>query len=133
MLWAAKESRPGSLFVVLPVNPNWVRFRLVTRRGVYVTVHDINQLMYARTYVLESVARLAALGVTVKAPHQFDSKPYVHPTCERLTRLAGDGVDYYILPAGSAVPGGSVIPFHDDAYSVLDVRRTVSACRPEER
>lgn len=131
MWWAFSASPPGSLFAIPPVNANWVRFRLVTRRGAYVTVHDINQLMYVRQYVREAVARLATLGVIVRGPHRFDSWQYSYPTCERLARLAADRVDYYVLPGRSAVPGGSVLAYRDEHYSVLDVQRSVPRCRPE--
>lgn len=139
MWWAFSASPPGSLFVIPPTNYNWVRFRLVTRRGAYVTVSDINQLMYVREHVRESVARLATLGILVRWPHQFDSWQYPHPTCERLARLAADRVDYYVLPTKSAVPGGSlmsavpegsVFAYRDEHYVVLDVQRTVPVCRP---
>lgn len=131
MWWAFSASPPGSLFAIPPVSADWVRFRLVTRRGAYVTVHDINQLMYVRQYVREAVARLATLGVIVRGPHRFDSWQYSYPTCERLARLAADRVDYYVLPARSAVPGGGVLAYRDKHYSVLDVQRTVPGCRAE--
>ncbi len=131
MWWAFSTSPPGSLFAIPPVNADWVRFRLVTRRGAYVTVHDINQLMYVRQYVRKSVTRLATLGVIVRGPHRFDSWQYAYPTCERLARLAADRVDYYVLPGRSAVPGGSVFAYRDEHYSVLDVQRTVPGCHPE--
>lgn len=131
MWWAFKASPPGSLFAIPPANNNWVRFRLVTRRGAYVTVHDINQLMYVRTFVPEAVARLATLGVIVRGPHRFDPRPYSYPTCERLAKLAADRVDYYVLPAEHTAPAGSVLVYRDEHYSVLDVRRTVPSCRPE--
>ena len=131
MWWAFSVSPPGSLFAIPPVNHNWVRFRLVTRRGAYVTVHDINQLMYVRKFVTEAVARLTTLGVIVRGPHRFDPRPYSYPTCERLARLAADRVDYYVLPAESVVPAGGVLVYRDEHYSVLDVQRTVPSCRPE--
>ena len=131
MRWAFSASPPGSLFAIPPVNANWVRFRLVTRRGVYVTVHDINQMMYLREYVREAVARLATLGVILRGPHRFDSWQYSFPTCERLARLAADRVDYYVLPAKSEAPEGGVLAYRDKHYSVLDVQRTVPRCRPE--
>jgi hypothetical protein len=131
MQWALSASPPGSLFAIPPVNSNWVRFRLVTRRGAYVTVHDINQLMYVRKYVPEAVARLATLGVIVRGPHRFDPRPYSHPTCARLARLAADRVDYYVLPAESVIPGGGVLVYRDEHYLVMDVQRTVPGCRPE--
>ena len=131
MRWAFSASPPASLFAIPPVNANWVRFRLVTRRGVYVTVHDINQMMYLREYVREAVARLATLGVIVRGPHRFDSWQYSFPTCERLARLAADRVDYYVLPAKSEAPEGGVLAYRDKHYSVLDVQRTVPRCRPE--
>ncbi len=131
MWWAFSASPPGSLFAIPPANNNWVRFRLVTRRGAYVTVHDINQLMYVRKYVPEAVARLTTLGVIVRGPHRFDPRPYSYPTCERLTRLAADRVDYYVLPAESVVPEGGVLVYRDKHYTVLDVQRTVPSCRPE--
>lgn len=131
MWWAFSTSPPGSLFAIPPANNNWVRFRLVTRRGAYVTVHDINQLMYVRTYVPEAVARLATLGVIVRGPHRFDPRPYSYPTCARLARLAADHVDFYVLPAESVVPAGGVLVYRDTHYSVLDVQRSVPSCRPE--
>lgn len=131
MWWAFSASPPGSLFAIPPANNNWVRFRLVTRRGAYVTVHDINQLMYVRKFVPEAVARLTTLGVIVRGPHRFDPRPYSYPTCERLARLAADRVDYYVLPAESAVPEGSVLVYRDKHYSVLDVQRTMRSCGPE--
>ncbi|MHB1095895.1 MAG: hypothetical protein ACYC3F_06950 [Gemmatimonadaceae bacterium] len=131
MQWALSASLPGSLFAIPPVNSNWVRFRLVTRRGAYVTVHDINQLMYVRKYVPEAVARLTTLRVIVRGPHRFDPRPYSYPTCERLARLAADRVDYYVLPAESVVPVGGVLAYRDEYYSVMDVQRTVPSCRPE--
>ena len=131
MWWAFSASPPGSLFAIPPANNNWVRFRLVTRRGAYVTVHDINQLMYVRQYVVDAVARLTTLGVIVRGPHRFDPRPYSYPTCERLARLAADRVAYYVLPAESVVPTGGVLVYRDKHYSVLDVQRTVPSCRPE--
>ena len=131
MWWAFSASPPGSLFAIPPANNNWVRFRLVTRRGAYATVHDINQLMYVRKFVPEAVARLATLGVIVRGPHRFDPRPYSYPTCERLARLAADRVDYYVLPAESMAPAGSVLVYRDEHYSVLDVHGTVPSCRPE--
>lgn len=131
MWWAFTTSPPGSLFAIPPANNNWVRFRLVTRRGAYATVHDINQLMYVRKFVPEAVARLTSLGVIVRGPHRFDPRPYSYPTCERLARLAADHVDFYVLPAESTVPDGSVVVYRDENYSVLDVQRTVPVCRPE--
>lgn len=131
MWWAFSASPPGSLFAIPPTNNNWVRFRLVTRRGAYATVHDINQLMYVRKHVPEAVARLTTLGVIVRGPHRFDPRPYSYPTCERLARLAADAVDFYILPAESTVPEGGVFVYRDEHYSVLDVQRTVPACRLE--
>jgi hypothetical protein len=131
MWWAFTASPPGSLFAIPPANNNWVRFRLVTRRGAYATVHDINQLMYVRKFVPEAVARLATLGVIVRGPHRFDPRPYSYPTCERLARLAADHVAFYVLPAESTVPDGSVVVYRDEHYSVLDVQRTVPVCRPE--
>ena len=131
MWWAFSASPPGSLFAIPPANNNWVRFRLVTRRGAYATVHDINQLMYVRKFVPEAVARLTTLGVIVRGPHRFDPRPYSYPTCERLARLAADRVDYYVLPAESVAPEGSVLVYRDEHYSVLDVHGTVPSCRPE--
>jgi hypothetical protein len=131
MWWAFSASPPGSLFAIPPANNNWVRFRLVTRRGAYASVHDINQLMYLRQFVPEAVARLATLGVIVRGPHRFDPRPYSYPTCERLARLAADRVDYYILPAEHVAPKGSVLVYRDEHYSVLDVQRTVPVCRSE--
>ena len=130
MRWAYRASPPGSLFAIPPVSHSWVRFRLVTRRGAYVTVHDINQLMYARKYVTEAVARLGSLGIVVRGLHRFDPRPYANPTCARLARLAADGVDFYVLPAESKMPGGSVLVYRDESYSVLDVQRTAPGCRP---
>jgi hypothetical protein len=129
MWWAYSASPPGSLFAIPPVSHNWVRFRLVTRRGAYVTVHDINQLMYVPKYVTDAVARLGSLGVVVRGPHRFDPRPYANPTCARLARLAADGVNFYVLPAESRMPGGSVLVYRDENYSVLDVQRTAPGCR----
>ena len=128
MGWALNNSPPGSLFAVPPVDQNWLRFRLVARRGVYATVHDINQLMYVRNYVFPAVDRLATLGVIVKAPHDFDATPYLRPTCVRLQRLAREGVSYYVLPAESVAPAARVLAYHDSSYSIMDVRRTAQDC-----
>lgn len=128
MNWASNDSPPGSLFAIPPVDQNWVRFRLAARRGAYTTVHDINQLMYVRNFVLPAVDRLATLGVIVKGSHNFDARPYLHPTCSRLQQLARDGVDFYVLPVESVVPAGSVIEYHDINYDILDVKRTAQGC-----
>ena len=128
MGWALNNSPSGSLFAVPPVDQNWVRFRLVTRRGIYATVHDVNQLMYVRDYVFPAVDRLATLGVIINAPHNFDATSYLRPTCLRLQRLARQGVSYYVLPAESVVPAGGVLTYQDINYSILDVERTVQGC-----
>lgn len=128
MAWARNESPRGSLFAVPPVSQDWVRFRLVAQRGVYTTVHDINQLWYVRDFVFPAVNRLATLGVITKGPHNFDPHPYLHPTCERLHELDRDGVGYYVLPAESVVPAGSVMAYRDSNYSILDVKRTAREC-----
>ncbi len=129
MDWAAHSSPPGSLFAIPPIDANWLRFRVVTHRGAYVTVHDINQLLYVRDLVFPAVDRLAALGVVVKGPHNFDPRPYLRPTCARLQRLGRDAVGYYVLPVESVVPTGSVISYRDANYTILDVNRTLDACR----
>lgn len=129
MGWALNNSPSGSLFAVPPLDPNWVRFRLVTHRGIYIFVHDLNQLMYVRDYVLPAVDRLATLGVIINAPHNFDATAYLRPTCSRLQRLAREGVSYYVLPAKAVVPAGGVLTYHDSNYSILDVRRTALDCR----
>ncbi len=129
MGWARSSSPPGSLFAIPPIDANWVRFRLASQRGAYVTVHDINQLMYVPKYVLPAVARLATLGVVTKGPHNFDARPYWHPTCARLQRMAADGADYYVLPAEGTRPEGSVVSFQDANYTILDVKRTAQGCR----
>lgn len=129
MGWALNDSPPGSLFAIPPVDQNWVRFRLAARRGTYTTVHDVNQLMYVRNFVIPAVDRLATLGVIINAPHNFDARPYLHPTCARLQRLAGEGVDFYVLPAESVAPAGSVLTYQDINYSILDVKRTAQGCR----
>ncbi len=128
MRWALNNSPPGSLFAIPPVDASWLRFRLVARRGVYVTVHDINQLMYVRDFVFPAVDRLKTLGVVVKAPHNFDPRPYLRPKCARLQRMATEGVNYYVLPAESIMPAGSVLTYQDADYSILDVKRTAQAC-----
>jgi hypothetical protein len=130
MWWAFSASPPGSLFAIPPVDPNWVRFRLVTRRGAYATVHDINQLMYVRTDVQKAVDRLTTLGVMVRGPHRFDPRPYLRPTCRRLAQMTRDHVDYYILPAEARVPVKGVLVYRDENYFVLDVPRTASRCQP---
>jgi hypothetical protein len=128
MRWAREESRVASLFAVPPVDQRWVRFRLAAERGVYASVHDINQLMYVRHHVLTAVERLRTLGVHVRGPHRFDPRPYLWPTCQRLERIARDGVDYYILPAEGTIPAGSVLSYRDGKYAVLDVRATARTC-----
>jgi hypothetical protein len=133
MEWALRASRPASLFAIPPVDQAWVRFRLATHRGAYVTVHDINQMMYVRSNVREAVNRLATLGVLVRAPHKFDPRPYLRPTCRRLAQLADDRVDYYILPAKATFPTGGVLVYRDKNYVVLDVPRTASRCSPVAR
>jgi hypothetical protein len=131
MRWAREETPQRSLFAVPPVDQRWVRFRLAARRGVYASVHDINQLMYVRNQVLASVERLRTLGLKVRGPHRFDPRPYLHPTCHRLGRMARDGADFYILPAEGTVPSRAVLAYRDKEYVVLDVRRTTRACRSE--
>ncbi|MBM3907192.1 MAG: hypothetical protein FJ363_03825 [Gemmatimonadetes bacterium] len=128
MRWAREQSPKASLFAVPPVDQRWVRFRLAAERGVYASVHDINQLMYVRHDVLTAVARLRVLGVRVRGPHRFDPRPYLRPTCQRLDRMARDGVDYYILPTEGTIPAGSVLPYQDGEYAVLDVRATARTC-----
>ena len=128
MNWARHNSPPASLFAIPPVDENWVRFRLAARRGAYTTVHDINQLWYVRNYVFSAVNRLMMLGVITKGPHNFDARPYLKPTCRRLRRLVGDGVNFYVLPADGEAPVGSVLAYHDSAYSILDMARTVPGC-----
>jgi hypothetical protein len=128
MNWARLHSPPGSLFAVPPVDHYWVRFRLAAQRGVYATVHDVNQLMYVRNAVLPTVERLQTLGVLTRGSHRFDPRPYLRPTCRRLQRLAHDSVAYYVLPAGAAALTGGVVAFSDSSYAVLDVRQTVSRC-----
>ena len=128
MDWASNVSPPGSLFAIPPVDQNWVRFRLAARRGVYTTVHDINQLTYVRNFVFQAVDRLATLGVIVKGSHNFDARLYLHPTCSRLQQLAREGVDFYVLPVESVVPAGSVVAYHDINYDILDVKRSAQGC-----
>jgi hypothetical protein len=128
MNWARLHSPPGSLFAVPPVDHYWVRFRLAAERGVYATVHDVNQLMYVRNAVLPTVERLQTLGVLTRGPHRFDPRPYLRPTCRRLQRLAQDSVAFYVLPAGAAALTGGVVAFSDSSYAVLDVRQTAARC-----
>jgi len=128
MRWALDHSPPGSLFAVPPLDHDWLRFRLAAQRGIYTTVHDINQLMYVRDVVFPAVDRLATLGVIVKGSHNFDARPYLRPTCARLQQLARDGVDFYVLPVESVAPAGSVMAYHDVNYDILDVKRTVPGC-----
>ncbi len=128
MRWARDDSPPGSLFAVPPIANDWVRFRVAARRGVYTTVHDVNQLLYVRNSMFPAVDRLAVLGVITKGPHNFDARPYRHPTCARLQRLASDGVGFYVLPDESTMPTGSVVVYRDVHYSILDVKRTAGAC-----
>ena len=130
MHWALDHSPPGSLFAVPPLDHDWLRFRLAAQRGIYTTVHDINQLMYVRDVVFPAVDRLATLGVIVKGSHNFDARPYLRPTCARLRQLAFDGVDYYVLPVESVAPPGSIIAYHDINYDILDVKRTAPGCGP---
>ncbi|MHB1311301.1 MAG: hypothetical protein ACYC3L_04715 [Gemmatimonadaceae bacterium] len=128
MRWARDNSPPASLFAVPPLDNDWLRFRLAAQRGIYASVHDINQLMYVRNAVFPAVDRLTTLGVIVKGSHNFDAKGYLHPTCARLQQLARDGVGYYVLPVESVAPAGSVIAYHDVNYDILDVWRTVQGC-----
>lgn len=128
MEWARRKSPPGSLFAIPPVNQDWVRFRLAAERGVYASVHDINQLWYVRNDVFPAVARLTTLGVIAKGPHNFDARPYLHPSCARLRQLARDGVDFYVVPADGAAPNGSIISYRDVNYSIVDVKRTAPSC-----
>lgn len=128
MQWAKEQTSQASLFAVPPVDQRWVRFRLAAQRGVYASVHDINQLMYVRDQVLTAVDRLHTLGVVVKGPHRFDPRPYLWPSCRRLLQMAGEGVDYYILPAEGTTPPGTVVVYRDDNYFVIDLKRTAPAC-----
>ena len=128
MRWALDESPPASLFAVPPLDNDWLRFRLAARRGIYASVHDINQLMYVRDAVFPALDRLATLGVIVKGSHNFDAKAYLRPTCARLQQLDRDGVAYYVLPADSVAPAGSVIAYHDVNYDILDVTRSAQGC-----
>jgi hypothetical protein len=128
MRWALEQSPPASFFAVPPLEHDWLRFRLAAQRGIYASVHDINQLMYVRDAVFPEVDRLTTLGVVVKGSHSFDASAYLRPTCARLQQLARDGVGYYVLPAVSVAPAGSVIAYHDVNYDILDVKRTLSGC-----
>ncbi|MHB8838155.1 MAG: hypothetical protein ACYC7F_04300, partial [Gemmatimonadaceae bacterium] len=128
MRWALNDSPPGSLFAVPPVDQNWVRFRLAAQRGVYASVHDVNQLWYVRHDVVPAVRRLETLGVITKGPHNFDARPYLQPPCARLRQLSRDGVGFYVLPAESVAPAGSVFSYRDSNYGILDVQRTASGC-----
>jgi hypothetical protein len=130
MRWAREQSPAASLFAIPPVDQRWVRFRLAAERGVYASVHDINQLMYVKHNVLTAVDRLRTLGVRVRGPDRFDPRPYLRPTCQRLDRMAQDGVDYYILPAEGTIPAGGVLAYRDGEYAVLDVRATARVCGP---
>lgn len=129
MDWALNTSPPASLFAIPPEDYPWVRFRLATHRGVYASVHDINQLWYVRGYVRPALERLTVLGVVAEAPHVFNSKAYYQPTCARLKRMAADGVNFYVLAGESTSPAGSVLAYQDLYYAILDVPRSAQNCQ----
>ena len=129
MLWARNHSPAGSLFAVPPVEMEWVRFRVVARRGVFANVADVDQLIYVREYVFPEIDRLSALGVVIRAPHDFDDAAYNHPTCDQLQRLAVQGLTHYVLPDSGSFPPEVAPLYRDQFYTILDVPRTAAACR----
>ena len=123
MTWARDSAGPQSLFVIPPVAVEWVRFRSVAHQGVFVSVHDVNQLMYVPNFGMESVSRLRQLGVGFTAPHEFDDAPYAHPTCARLAAVAQSGATHYVVPVTGTIPTGAIVVYHDRDYNVIDLAR----------
>ena len=129
MLWARNHSPAGSLFAVPPVEMEWVRFRIVAQRGVFANVADVDQLIYVREYVFPEIDRLSELGVVIRAPHDFDDAAYNHPTCNRLQRLAAQGLTHYVLPDSGSSPPEVAPLYRDQFYTILDVPRIAATCR----
>ena len=129
MLWARDHSPAASLFAVPPVEMEWVRFRIVARRGVFANVADVDQLIYVREYVFPEIDRLSELGVVIRAPHDFDDAAYNHPTCDRMQRLAAQGLTHYVLPDTGSSPPEVAPLYRDQFYTILDVPHIAAVCR----
>lgn len=122
--WARSESPRGSLFVVPPGDPNFYNFRLSGERGVFITIHEVNQLLFDATIMDEVLSRLKALGVTLTSRHHYDLVGYEALNDVNLERLNEEwGADYFVAVRGSRTAEMSQFPvvWENEYYRVFEL------------
>jgi hypothetical protein len=123
--WARAESRPASLWLVPPLDPSFLAFRVTAERGVYAAIFDVNQLGFDPKAYFVVDERLRRIGVQVLGRHRFDAAGYLQLPEATLVALARDeGVDYAVFPVEGAAPwlqGASAV-FEDERFRVIDLR-----------
>ena len=102
--WASNSTPPSTMFLLPPDDLRLVPFRLQAGRSVYIQTADIGQLVYDAATYHQAYTRLLATGVTVVAPHTFDSRGYDTLTDEGLAAFGRDGVTYAVFDATAVRP-----------------------------
>ncbi|MBI3979854.1 MAG: hypothetical protein HY331_16890 [Chloroflexi bacterium] len=95
--WARTRTDLDALFAVPPVDTRFLKFRLAAERGVYASVHDVNQLAFDKSVYALAHRRLLTLGLAVLGRHQFDEAGYYALPPDRYRQLASEGVSYVIF------------------------------------
>lgn len=124
-LWIRANTPRGCLVAVPPVRADFSGFRLTSQRGVYITMHDINQLGYDTATYASGHRRLLSLGVQILGRHRFDASGYVRLGGEQLARLHREqGVDYAVFPVrGLNRELAAIQPvYRDRAFIIFDLR-----------
>jgi hypothetical protein len=101
--WVRGHTKQGAFFLIPPIDQTgdaltFLQFRLTTERGVFSSVHDINQLAYDAGTYAEGVGRLEKIGVKIVRRHEYNMSGYYQLSTENLQELHNiDHVDYAVL------------------------------------
>ena len=127
MEWAKRATPQNSLFVIPPDNDeDFASFRIVTERGVYITISDVNQLAFDALVYRQVHQRILGLGVTIPDHRVFDTRGYYTLTIDDIRRLAGKEHADYLVYEKNKMTELSLLPkvYQDEYYVVINLHDT---------
>jgi hypothetical protein len=120
--WAGSATNAEATFLV---DPLWEEFRAISKRPVFVTWKDGSAILWDRSFVMDWVSRLSALGLDITQPsprgHDYQAelgRLYADLDDDKVkTMMARFRLHYWVVPQEhtSAFP----VVFQTDTFKVL--------------
>lgn len=133
--WARNDTPRGSLFCIPPTLRIFQMFRLQAERGVFATVHDVNQLAFDAGVYREAHNRLLSIGMRVTGRHAFDDSNYYGlpvPSWAEIHRA--HGVRYAVFYAPALGAQWTPVPpvFFDGNFVAFDLSNLAGQSNPSD-